>query len=146
MKRSLHQIWKSEFIDHFSHLPEDVSATLVELQMNAKIQSYEKNWPNLQQYLIKNNNTFLGLVLTDQSESTLHIIDLIVTKQYRNKGIATSVLKALHQQATNSNITSLKLSVAKENPAIKLYLKLGFKTSAKSDSFFQMEYATLSKS
>lgn len=110
--------------------------------MNAKMQSYEKSWPNLQQYLIKNNNTFLGLVLTARSESTLHIIDLIVTKQYRNKGIATSVLKALHQQAISSNITSLKLSVAKENPAIKLYLKLGFKTSAKSESYFQMVYAT----
>ena len=58
-------------------------------------------------------------------ESTPEIA-IAVESEHRGHGIGTALLRNLIDQAVNQGIPKLSLSVDRQNPAAKLYAKLGF--------------------
>jgi len=53
-------------------------------------------------------------------------LSIAIKKQHRNRGIGTRLIKQMIIDLKKKNINALSLSVDKENPAMKLYKKLGF--------------------
>jgi len=49
-----------------------------------------------------------------------------VNPEFRNLGIGTQLINRLKSELINEGFTGISLSVQKTNPAIKLYLRLGF--------------------
>lgn len=68
---------------------------------------------------------FVGIkILFDEAD----IMNIVVKKDYRNKGIGTILLENLVSLSKKLCLNSLSLEVNEENiPAINLYKKLGFK-------------------
>ena len=56
-------------------------------------------------------------------------LSIAVLPEYRNQGIGTSLLKQLISEAQNE-FSALSLSVSADNPAVRLYLRLGFVIAA----------------
>jgi len=52
---------------------------------------------------------------------------LAVSEEWRGKGIGRELIKRLIAEAKNQNLTKVSLSVEKENFAVNLYQKVGFK-------------------
>ena len=72
-----------------------------------------------------------------KNENGLLLDEIFIEKQYRNKGIAGSVLKDIISNTTKN----IYLWVYKDNiKAIKLYKKLGFSIKEKTDSRYYMKY------
>jgi ribosomal protein S18 acetylase RimI-like enzyme len=62
----------------------------------------------------------------------LYIKNLYVDPEYRNKGIATNLMKLALQEAVEKGLTSALLYVESiQKPAIRLYKKIGFKITGK---------------
>lgn len=58
--------------------------------------------------------------------------------QYRNKGIGTSLLKNFLTFLRKKNYTQISLSVQKNNYAVNMYKKLGFKIVSQNQSEYIM--------
>lgn len=58
--------------------------------------------------------------------------------QYRNKGIGTSLLKNFLIFLRQKNYTQISLSVQKNNYAVNMYKKLGFKIISQNQSEYIM--------
>ena len=72
-----------------------------------------------------------------KNENGLLLDEIFIEKQYRNKGIGTSIIKGVVSKSNNN----VYLWVYKDNiKAIKLYKKLGFLIKEETDSRYYMEY------
>ena len=54
-------------------------------------------------------------------------LSLAVSEEWRGKGVGRELIKRLIAEAKNQNLTKVSLSVEKENFAVNLYQKVGFK-------------------
>src|SRR5262249_49302871 len=53
-------------------------------------------------------------------------ISIAVTPDARGRGVGTALLQALCDRARGEGLHALSLSVERDNPAIRLYLRAGF--------------------
>ena len=54
-------------------------------------------------------------------------LSISVKSPFRNRGIGTALLAAMLAQAKERNIAAVSLSVQRDNPALRLYLRAGFR-------------------
>ena len=105
--------------------------------VNETIPNEIDNYKNI----VLNNNT-VGSTLLTKKDGVILLDEIFIERQYRNKGVGTSVIKDIIASA-NSNIY---LWVYKDNlKAIKLYNKLGFRINDETDSRYYMEYKVVDK-
>lgn len=66
-----------------------------------------------------------------------HIITVNVAQNYRHKGIATKLLHEIESLLKDRGIRECRLEVREDNnPAIKLYHKLGYQTMGKLERYY----------
>lgn len=66
---------------------------------------------------------------TNQGEQRLHVNQIVIKEEYRNKGIGKQLMTEAEKQAKKNNITTLELNVIEENrAALSLYESLGYLT------------------
>ena len=95
---------------------------------NYNILKDELKSENSKYIIAKSNNKIVGFagikILFDEAD----IMNIVVKKDYRNKGIGSILLENLVSLSEKFCLSSLSLEVNEENiPAINLYKKLGFK-------------------
>lgn len=97
---------------------------------------------------VDENNQPIGAVwsrlFTDEEKGFGYIdertpeLGITVLPEYRGQGIGTDLLSRLLEAAASS-YESLSLSVSAENPAVRLYQRLGFEAVAKSGDSITMK-------
>ena len=65
-------------------------------------------------------------------------LSISLYREYRNKGIGTSLMKEMLKLLRDKGYHQVSLSVQKANYATKMYLKLGFKIIRETDEEFIM--------
>ncbi|MDR3294968.1 MAG: GNAT family N-acetyltransferase [Clostridiales Family XIII bacterium] len=61
-----------------------------------------------------------------------------VLPEYRGQGTGTELLKALFEKLSEQGYRQTSLSVQKENPALRLYQRMGYKTVRENDEDYIM--------
>ena len=69
----------------------------------------------------------------------LHIIDIALLPAWRGNGIGTAVLEALKAQARTAGL-GISNMVERYNPALRLYLRLGFAEIADHGIYLELEW------
>lgn len=94
--------------------------------------------PNSSYLVIKETNKVIGFGGIWFGFEEVHITNIAINKAYRNKGLGYSLLSKLIEIAKNTdNIYSITLEVnEKNNPAICLYKKLGFKKTGIRKNYY----------
>lgn len=90
-------------------------------------------------HLIIYNNQLIGVYafhITEQGDFYINEISLI--KEYQNKGIGTKILQEQLKENQEKKMRTI-LQVFKDNPAKKLYERLGFTIYNETETHFQME-------
>lgn len=83
------------------------------------------------------NDKPIGVYVTHfTEEGDLFINEISILKEYQNKGIGTNIIS---KQLRENRGTRTILQVFKNNPAKKLYEKLGFKVYNETETHYQME-------
>ena len=75
--------------------------------------------------VIEINNLIIGLMKVVSSETEIYLAEIQIVQDYQKQGIGTNLIQSLIQEAQISN-KKLWLKVLKNNPAKKLYQRLGF--------------------
>ena len=68
----------------------------------------------------------IGRVVVDRSAAVLHLVDLAIVPQWRDRGIGTAIMRALMDDARAAEIPVRLEVAATDDPAVRLYLRLGF--------------------
>ena len=142
-KIKMHAFWIYPITDEFVH---DVNILLKQLTSNPPKYSIETLTKILQQqnlFVLGALDTYYGMIvgmaslkvvettMLTQDYKTGFIGDVVVSSNYRRKGIAEEMMVTLIEIAKALNVTNLSLTSNPNNPdrtsAIKLYEKLGFK-------------------
>lgn len=81
---------------------------------------------------------FCFLQQDKKSEKSVAELGIIVTKKFRNQGVASSMIKELIKLAHDSNIEKIELGVMLSNSAaMHMYKKIGFNIISKRDYYWE---------
>jgi ribosomal protein S18 acetylase RimI-like enzyme len=81
----------------------------------------------------------VGVIKVLQDGTTWTIEQFQIAPEHQGRGLGTTVLRAVIADARASGAL-LRLSVLKQNPAARLYARLGFRTLAESANSYKMTF------
>ena len=135
----LFALFRSSRETEFAPLPQPQRETLLRLQYEAQARGYAARFSHLDDSIIESCAQAAGRVLLNREAEELRLVDIAVIPELQRQGIASKVLKSLMAEAETTRV-SLRLNVWHSNPALSLYLRLGFCEIAASDTYCELEW------
>ncbi|GAB3470082.1 hypothetical protein GCM10027321_40040 [Massilia terrae] len=117
-------------------LPDGLAGMLIAQQQHSQDLGYRQAFPHAQTLVIEAGGEPAGKLVLDEQRQQLRVVDLAVAPPFRGRGLATAVLRQLHQAGRD-----LVLSVAHDNlAAIRLYHALGFEEESRDEVRAEMRW------
>ena len=123
----------------FGSLPQSQRETLLSFQYQAQSRDYAVRFPHSENFIIELCGQAAGRLLLNRNADEIRMVDIAVLPELRRKRIATAVLKSLLAEAEAAGIP-VRLSVWHSNPALVLYRRLGFRETARSATYLDLEW------
>ncbi len=121
-------------------LPAEQLQPLLEMQFRARQTGYAQTYPAATDFILcLADGTAVGRHLVERQPDCYRCIDLAVLSAYRNRGIGAWALRQLQQIAALEQ-APFRLRVAKSNPALRLYGRLGFIKASADELSYEMEW------
>jgi ribosomal protein S18 acetylase RimI-like enzyme len=108
------------------------------LQFSIQHKYYQQQFSDAAYTIILLNNEPVGRLYVDRRKDEVHIIDIALLPEFRNRGIGSKILKDLIAEAEEENIPA-RIYVEHFNPALRLYEHLGFTQIDDTGVYFLME-------
>ena len=118
--------------------PPEQEELFLSMQFEAQRRGYWQMYPEATGRIIRAAETDVGRLLVNETDSSLHLIDIAVLEAYRNGGIGTHLLTQLQQECDFRKKT-LRLHVLAASPARRLYRRLGLEEMSADEIYVQME-------
>jgi ribosomal protein S18 acetylase RimI-like enzyme len=115
--------------------------TFLRSQFHAQRVHYEKYFPNAAHDIILKGEQPAGRLYVDRTDKADHIVDIALLSECRGAGIGTALLTGLLAEARDSGKV-VRIHVEKQNPALRLYERLGFKIQSDAGIYFLMQWAS----
>lgn len=112
---------------------------LLEMQYRGRAFSYSQAANAADHILCTADGTAVGRILVDWQPECLHVMDVAVLTPYRNRGFATQALQQIKDEADRVSLP-LRLRVRPNNPAARLYQRLGLNQVARDELSLEMEW------
>ncbi len=113
---------------------------LIEMQYRGRKMTYAEQYPEAtDSILIVFDGTPAGRLLVDRKPDCWRIVDIAVAASCRGRGLGAWALKGCQEQCAAAG-ARLELQVAFENPARRLYERLGFYAVCESSVAVQMAW------
>jgi GNAT superfamily N-acetyltransferase len=107
------------------------------LDMTAQAISFREQWELSQVRIIAAGRSDAGWLQSTLRDDGLFVAQLFVDGPLQRQGIGTEVMNRLIGEAALLN-QPVRLAVVKINPALRLYERLGFRTTHEDDRKFYM--------
>lgn len=114
-------------------LPESVAVALLGQQYRIRQTAYADRFPTLARWLLTVEDQAVGEMQWASDPEGLHLVDIALLPEYRGRGLGAAAIGALQAEAARSRRT-LRLSVRRDNPARRLYARLGFTEEPAADN------------
>lgn len=101
--------------------------------------SFKENYHKEHIRIIEYQNVNIGYVDFKFKIDCGYLNSIQLSKKFQNRGIGTYIMKLLEEETLNKNLLRICLKVFKDNLAVKLYQKLGYKPISEDTSSFIME-------
>lgn len=111
----------------------------LKMQFKAQHQAYEVEDEATDTKIILLEGKPVGRLIVNRTEDEIRLTDIALLTEYRSSGIGTGLIKDLFDEAYRAG-KPVRLHVLKNNRAIHLYERLGFKTTGENGMHFQMEW------
>jgi ribosomal protein S18 acetylase RimI-like enzyme len=110
----------------------------VDQQFSAQDAHYRANYPGATLDVIEVDGSPAGRLYVHRGPSDIRIMDVALAPEFRGRGIGTSLLRSLMQEADASG-RKLSIHVEMNNPARSLYDRLGFRPAGEHGIYVLME-------
>lgn len=113
--------------------------TFLDQQFRAQEIGYQSTQIGAIYRIIQLDGADIGRLIVNRRDDFLHIVDIIIATAYQGRGIGEDILKSLINEAQGGKVP-VTLSVEKQNPAMDLYLKLGFQKTGEFGHYYNMAW------
>ena len=117
-----------------AELPEQQVTDLLRMQFTAQHSQYQSQYPSADFDIVVVNCAPAGRLYALRGPDDFVLIDISLLPEYRNSGIGTDLVSDLINQAKHEK-RPLNAHVRKDNPAWRLWQKLGFE-AVRDDGVF----------
>lgn len=114
------------------------------MQFDAQRRSYQAGFPNAADRIVCLDGSPAGRMMAAREPAGMHLIDIALLEEHRNRGVGTHLLRRLLEEC-NARGDTLRLQVRRGNPAIRLYLRLGFIETGADEMYVQMARSTMER-
>jgi ribosomal protein S18 acetylase RimI-like enzyme len=104
----------------------------LDLDLAAQAAGFSAQWALTQVRIISFGGVDVGWLQSEMREDGLFVAQLFVDGPFQRRGIGTEVMNQLIGEAAALH-KSVSLAVVKINPAVRLYRRLGFRTTHEDD-------------
>lgn len=113
---------------------------LLQMQFRARQTGYAHTFPAATDFILcLEDGTAVGRHLVERQQDCYRCIDIAVLDEHRKSGIGTWALRQIQQIAAAEQLP-FRLRVMKNNPAQRLYLRLGFIKVSADELSYEMEW------
>ena len=116
---------------------EEQKETFLRFQFNAQHTHYQQHYPQASYDIISMGSERIGRFYVERMPKEIRVMDIALLPEYRNQGIGRELMQAVLNEAGRISPKLVSLHVEPENPAKRLYERLGF-TVAGEVSFYQL--------
>lgn len=109
----------------FASLSDDMVGPLFEQQYRAQQASYGATYPLADHHVVELGGDPIGQIRVDRAATSIVLVDISLLPMARNYGIGTHLIESLVDESDYTGMP-IELSVATDNPARRLYERLGF--------------------
>jgi ribosomal protein S18 acetylase RimI-like enzyme len=88
----------------------------------------ERTYPKSDSKIVLCNGLPVGRLMVDRGDEAILLRDIALLPEYRNAGIGSRLIRELMQDAASAG-KPVRLHVLATSPAVRLYERLGFRTS-----------------
>lgn len=106
---------------------EEQKRAFLDMQFRAQTLHYQKHYGDGEFLIVENRGEPIGRLLLHRSADEIRVIDISLLPEHRGRGIGTSLLRDVLDEAAASN-RSVTIHVEHFNPAKRLYERLGFRS------------------
>ncbi|WP_144394698.1 GNAT family N-acetyltransferase [Pleionea sediminis] len=112
----------------------------IDQQFHAQLTHYTQHYNSDAFFIIELEQQPIGRLFIDYWDNEIRIVDIALMPDYRNMGLGTHYFQQLFDEARQTN-RSVTIHVEHNNPAKKLYERLGFDLKTKTnDIYLLMEW------
>lgn len=104
---------------------DEQKTAFLQFQFDAQHQYYLQHFPAASRELIEMDGVVAGRLYLDRRESELRLIDIALLPEHRGHGIGSRLLSAILAAAEAATL-AVSIHVEQNNPALRLYQRLGF--------------------
>jgi len=108
-------------------------------QFKAQDLHYLRAFPNAIRRIVQIDGMDIGRLYIDRQDDCLRIIEFTLAPTARGRGIGSDILRSLMNEAHGGKVP-VRLHVEKQSPALKLYLRLGFRAVSDQGHHCAMEW------
>jgi len=113
-------------------------AAFLKLQFEAQHRFYTENFPGAAFSILTYQGDAVGRLYLERRQDEIRIIDIALLPEFRNQGIGTTCLKTILAAGEESGLP-VRIHVEQNNPAMRLYDRLGFQKVGENGVYFLME-------
>jgi ribosomal protein S18 acetylase RimI-like enzyme len=113
--------------------------TFLSLQLEAQDRHYHAHYPEARFDVIERAGTPVGRLVVDRKEGVIHLLDIALLPAERGAGLGSALLRELQEEAVVRG-SAIVLHVARTNPALRLYSRLGFRVLREEAVHVAMEW------
>lgn len=121
--------------------PEEMRQSFLAMQFRLQQQAYKTYYPNGTVRTIEYAGMPAGKLHSAAGGDALVLVDLSLLPEYRNRGIGTEAIRLLQREAAERSYRKVRLTVRTDNPAFRLYERLGFAAIGQAALDIRMEWA-----
>lgn len=119
---------------------DDEKAAFLKRQFDIRTQAYQMNYLGASHRIITLDDTDIGQLILDRRDDYMLIVDFVITPDFQGKGIGSDILKSLINEAHGGKVP-IRLHVEKNNPALHLYLRHGFKVEGEQGHHHKLTWS-----
>ena len=118
-------------------------AAFLDMQFRAQHADYQTNYPDADWLVIMRGGEAIGRLYLDRWPTQHCIIDIALLSEHRGKGLGEALLRDLLDEAAARG-KDVSIHVEKNNPAMRLYRRLGFTTAEDKGVYDLMRWTAAS--
>ncbi len=108
-------------------------------QFQTQHQFYQQQFPEANFDLVLSDEQPIGRLYVDIREDEIRLIDIALMPEYRGNGIGNMLINKVLDQAREES-KPVRIHVEHNNPAMHLYVRLGFKKIDSNGVYYLMEW------
>ncbi len=109
------------------------------MQWRAQQVSYQRQYPDADHRVVVHHDQRVGRLIVVRAEQAIRLADIALLPEFRRAGLGTLLVQELQAEAAQAGKT-LQLQVMKNNPARRLYERLGFCVAGENGTHYAMEW------